>query len=144
MAIESSVTPNRVEETKHWSREQRRREVNRILIGALLLFTCVNSILNWISIVDRRKIHEAEQVTLDRLDARAEIHILMLLAYAEQRPLTTDEKNRILDLWDQARYPKHLKDILEQVRDRTAFSSQPLPSLRSPRRRADDSGQVSK
>lgn len=111
MVVESSV-----EETKLWTREQRRREINRVLVGALLVFTVLNTILNWVSIVDRRKIHEAEQVTSERLDARAEIHITMLAAYADNlRPLTEGEKNRILALWRQARYPDKMRPFLERI-----------------------------
>lgn len=115
MAIEGSVT-----ETKYWDQEQRRRQINRVLIGAVLIFTFINTVLNWVSIVDRRKIHEVEQVTADRLNARAEIHIMLVVAYADQRPLTLEEKARILELWTQARYPERLRADLERAMTRSA------------------------
>jgi hypothetical protein len=98
-----------------WDHEAWNRRTFRWGVAVLLVFTALNTLLNFISIMDRRRIHAAEQVTQERLDARAEVHILLIRAYVKQRPLTVDERHRILELWEAAKYPERLKDMLHDI-----------------------------
>jgi hypothetical protein len=98
-----------------WDNEAWNRRIFRWGIWAFVVLGIVNGFLNYVSIIDRRQIHEAEQVTNARLNARAEIHILLVRAYVQQRPLTIEERRRIFELWEQARYPQHLKNMLDDI-----------------------------
>jgi hypothetical protein len=104
------------EEKRFWDQEMFRRKVFRHAMTVMVALTLVNTILNTWSIFDRRAIHETEQIVNARLNARSEIHILHVRAYVQQRPLTETERNRIVELWEEAKYPENMKKLLEEIR----------------------------